>query len=119
MRVIKLFDRAVVVVNRDNDLDRISIPEKRLNDVGIPFELLAKSFTDREKYRWHGMHGTNASSLRIVQAAKDRHISNVLIMEDDMISRVNFLVLWFRIVLKLKRDHLPITSAITASAPFI
>jgi hypothetical protein len=76
----------------------MKLAEDRLAAVNIPFSRFpANLFTDRGKHRWIGMRGINASHLAVVETAKRECLSNVLIMEDDVIFRENFSDLWSRI----------------------
>lgn len=100
-RVLGLFDRAFVI-NREQDIERMKLTKRRLDAVGIAFERFpARSFTEPGNYRWAGMRGIYASHLAIVQTAKSQNLSNVLIMEDDVIFRPRFRELWSEIVSKL------------------
>jgi len=96
-KVLGVFERAYVI-NRDQDVDRMRLAEQRLAAVGIPFERFsAKQFTEPANHRWLGTRGTNASHLGAVESAKRENLSNVLIMEDDVIFREDFNDHWPRI----------------------
>ena len=101
-RVLGLFDRAYVV-NRDQDVMRMERTKGRLEKVGIPFQRFpAICFTDDGGHESAGERGNYCSHLAIVEAAQKEGLSSVLIMEDDVIFRDNFLYLWAQILPKLK-----------------
>jgi hypothetical protein len=100
--VLGVFSRAYVI-NRDQDTDRRALVHKRLADVGIEFERFpAICYTERGKHRWAGMRGANASHLAIVMEAQKQKLSNVLIIEDDVMFRERFHESWSKILPKLK-----------------
>jgi len=65
-KVLGLFDRAYVI-NRDQDVARMTLATERLAKVGIPFQRFsARCFSDRGKHPCAGHRGANASHLAIV-----------------------------------------------------
>jgi len=97
-KVLGLFDRAYVI-NRDQDVARMTLATERLAKVGIPFQRFsARCFSDRGKHPCAGHRGANASHLAIVVEAKEQNLDSVLIMEDDVIFRENFCDLWSQIL---------------------
>ena len=102
IKTLGLIDRAYVV-NRDQDVDRMARTAKRLGNVEIPFiRFSAKCFSDADGHQSAGERGNYASHLEIIETAQKEGLSNVLIMEDDVIFRDDFIDLWNQILPKFK-----------------
>jgi glycosyl transferase family 25 len=95
MKFIEFFDR-IYVINLPYRVDRRRTMEKELENAGMPFtpgkvELFAAirpdSATPFEKI---GYKGAFLSHLSVLKLAREQKLSNVLILEDDLVLSKNF-----------------------------
>ena len=86
------------LINRDDDTERLARSTSELARAGIRAERLPAAVpTERGNYQSTGARGCAQSHERAVRLARKRSYRSVLIFEDDVILRRDFLGLWRRI----------------------
>ena len=88
------FDHAFLI-NLDRRPERLEHATEQLNSMGIPFERFAAIEVDTNNGLFSpGAHGCRLSHLACIQLAKERGYESVLLIEDDIVFRDQFLALW-------------------------
>jgi len=89
------------VINLESDHERMGVLTPRLQAVGIEFERFqALQFEGSGKRE--AQRGDAFSHLEVVREARRRKLESVLIMEDDVVFRPDFLKLWAIILPQLQ-----------------
>jgi GR25 family glycosyltransferase involved in LPS biosynthesis len=92
--ILGTFDHAFVL-NLDIDKDRYTLVDARLRAIGIVAERIpCKVPSEKGGFKSKGIRGCTESHEKAVKLAKERGYKNILIFEDDVIFRNNFLKLW-------------------------
>ena len=99
--ILGIFDHAFVL-NLDIDKDRYTLVDSKLRAIGIVAERISGAFPlEKGPFKSKGARGCTESHERAVKIAKERGYKSILIFEDDVIFRNNFLKLWAPLKTKL------------------
>lgn len=91
------------LLNMDRHTERLAAATQRLNEIGIPFERFRSVDCDESSTSLNSAQiGCNQSHIAIVKQAKSLGYGSIMIFEDDVIFRPDFLTEWQKLQPQVK-----------------
>lgn len=92
-KVLGCFDHAFLI-NAKESQGRLHRVSAELSRIGVQYELFEAIMPTVGTYKHATRVGCALSHMAVVKIAKDRGYKNVLVLEDDVIFRDNFIEMW-------------------------